>query len=375
MKIGLVKEIKSKENRVGLTPDGIAVLVAKGHQVFVEQAAGLGSGFSDQAYLAAGAQIVSTEQAWANDLVVKVKEPIEAEYAYLKQQIVFTYFHLAGVPRALTEALLAGKTTAVAYETLENEQGRLPLLAPMSAVAGNMAVQMGCHYLASCNGGKGVLLGSVLGKRHGNVLIIGDGVVGSHAASTAAGLGANVMVAGLFPENAARLQREISVDIGFIISEPATIAEHVRNADLVVGAVLTHGARAAHVVTEAMVKTMQPGSVIVDVSIDQGGCIETAHVTTHDHPVYEKHGVLHYCVGNMPGAYPRTSTMALTDATFPYVLKLANLGLAALLRDSGFAKALNTHQGFITCEPVAEALNLQTLYQAFPAGFAASERI
>lgn len=366
MKVGLIKEIKSEEYRVGLTPAGVATLVAQGHQVSVETSAGLGSGFSDQDYRQAGADIVSVEQAWDNELVIKVKEPIADEYPFLKQQIVFTYFHLAGVPKALTDALLSGKTTAVAYETLEDPQGRLPLLAPMSAVAGNMAVQMGCHYLARCNGGKGVMLGSVLSKRHGNVLIIGDGVVGSHAARTAIGLGANVTVAGLFPENAARLQREISSDIDFIVSEPATIAEHVRKADLVVGAVLIHGARAAHVVTEAMVQTMQPGSVVVDVSIDQGGCIETAHATTHVAPIYEKYGVIHYCVSNMPGAFPRTSTMALTDATFPYVQKLANQGLAALSRDPGFAKALNTHQGFITCQPVAEALSLADRYQAYP---------
>lgn len=365
MKVGLIKEIKSEEYRVGLTPEGVAALVARGHDVSVETSAGLGSGFGDQDYQRVGADIVSVEQAWDRELVIKVKEPIAAEYQYLKQQIVFTYFHLAGVPKALTEALLSGKTTAVAYETLEDQQGRLPLLAPMSAVAGNMAVQMGCHYLARCNGGKGVMLGSVLGKRHGNVLIIGDGVVGSHAARTAVGLGANVTVAGLFPENAARLQREISPEIGFIISDPVTIAEHVKNADLVVGAVLIHGARAAHVVTEKMVQTMQPGSVIVDVSIDQGGCIETAHATTHLAPVYEKHGVIHYCVSNMPGAFPRTATMALTDATFPYVLKLADQGLAALSREPGFAKALNTHQGFITCQPAAEALSLADQYKPY----------
>lgn len=371
MKLGLIKEIKSKENRVGLTPMGVAALIARGHQVFVEQSAGVGSGFNDQAYSQAGAKIVTTEQAWDNDLVIKVKEPIASEYQYLKQQIVFTFFHLAGVSLGLTEALLAGQTSAVAYETLEDEQGRLPLLAPMSAVAGNMAVQMGAHYLASYHGGKGVMLGSVLGKRHGHVFIIGDGVVGSHAARTAYSLGANVTVAGLFTENAKRLQSEISNDIRFVISEPATIAEHVRHADLVVGAVLTHGARAAHVVTESMVKSMQPGSVIVDVSIDQGGCIETAHVTSHDAPVYEKHGVLHYCVGNMPGAYPRTSTLALTDATLPYVLKLADKGLLALEQEPGFAKALNTHMGFITCEPVAAVFAMQDRCRTFPDDFLA----
>ena len=239
----------------------------------------------------------------------------------------------------------------------------------MSAVAGNMAVQMGCHYLAAHNGGKGVMLGSVLGKRYGKVLIIGDGVVGSHAASTAIGLGANVTVAGLFPESAARLKREISTDIDFIISTPEAIAAQLVDTDLLVGAVLVHGARATHVITEAMVKTLQPGSVLVDVSIDQGGCIETAHATTHDQPVYRKHDVIHYCVSNMPGAYPRTSTQALTTATFPYVQKLADHGLQALSSDSGFAKALNTYQGHITYRPVAEAYAALDRYQELPASF------
>ena len=369
MQVGLIKEIKTKENRVGLTPQGAAALIAGGHSVFVEQGAGVGSGFYDQAYREAGATIVGTEQAWDQELVVKVKEPIESEYRYLKQQIVFTFFHLAGVPLALTETLLNSKTSAVAYETLENGEGRLPLLAPMSAVAGNMAVQMGSHYLAACNGGKGVMLGSVLGRRHGHVFIIGDGVVGSHAARTAIGLGANVTVAGLYPEHAERLHREISSEIDFVVSESDTIAEYVRTADLVVGAVLMHGARAAHVVSEQMVQSMQAGSVIVDVSIDQGGCVETAHVTTHEAPVYEKHGVIHYCVGNMPGAYPRTSTLALTDATLPYVLKLADKGLLALLDDPGFTKALNTYQGYITCKPVADAYSMQDRFRVFPDAF------
>lgn len=369
MQIGLIKEIKTKENRVGLTPKGIAKLIARGHRVFVEQGAGIGSGFSDQSYQAAGAEIVNTEQAWDTELVVKVKEPIESEYRYLKHQIVFTFFHLAGAPFALTETLLHAKTSAVAYETLEAGNGLLPLLAPMSAVAGDMAVLMGAHYLAACNGGKGVLLGSVMGRRHGKVFIIGDGVVGSHAAHTAVGLGANVTVAGLFPENANRLKREISNSINYVISNPAAIAEQVREADLVIGAVLMHGARAAHVVTEAMVRSMQPGSVIVDVSIDQGGCIETSRMTTHEAPVFEKHGVLHYCVGNMPGAYPRTSTMALTDATLPYLLKLADKGIAAFAQDRGLAKALNTYQGYITCKPVAETYAMAERFRRFPDDF------
>ena len=363
MKIGLIKEIKTKENRVGLTPAGVTALVAQAHQVFVEQGAGIGSGFSDEDYKQAGAEIVSTAAAWDKALVVKVKEPVAAEYSFLKQQIVFTYFHLAGVPWELTEALLAGKTSAVAYETLEDANGRLPLLAPMSAVAGNMAVQMGSHYLAAYHGGKGIMLGSVLGKRYGKVLIIGDGVVGSHAAATAIGLGANVSVVGLFPENGKRLQQEISADIKYILSTPEAIAAELPDTDLLVGAVLVHGARAQHLVTEAMIKTMQPGSVAVDVSIDQGGCIETAHATTHDQPIYVKDGVIHYCVSNMPGAYPRTSTLALTDATLPYVLKLADQGLAALKADPGFGKALNTYEGYITYKPVADAFGLPERYK------------
>ena len=369
MKIGLIKEIKSNENRVGLTPNDVVILTDHGHQVYVEQGAGMGSGFADQLYQQAGASLVSTAQAWDKELVIKVKEPVAAEYDYLQQQIVFTYFHLAGVPWELTEALLNGKTSAVAYETLEDANGRLPLLAPMSAVAGNMAVQMGCYYLAAHNGGKGMMLGSVLGKRYGKVLILGDGVVGSHAAKTAIGLGANVSVAGLLPENGIRLRREISEEISFFISDPAAIAEQLLDTDLLIGAVLAHGARAEHVVSEAMVKTMQPGSVLVDVSIDQGGCIETAKATTHVDPVYRLHEVIHYCVSNMPGAYPRTSTLALSAATLPYVLKLADHGLQALAADPGFAKALNTHQGYITCRPVAAAFGLMERYREFAGSY------
>jgi alanine dehydrogenase len=232
-----------------------------------------------------------------------------------------------------------------------------------------MAVQMGCYYLAAHNGGKGVMLGSVLGKPYGKVLIIGDGVVGSHAARTAIGLGANVTVVGLFPENAARLQHEISPAIQYILSDPVAIAKQLLDTDLLVSAVLVHGARAAHLVTTEMVKSMQAGSVLVDVSIDQGGCIETAHATSHDQPVYTEYGVIHYCVSNMPGAYPRTSTEALTTATLPYVHKLAEHGLQALTNDPGFAKALNTYQGYITYKPVAEALGLKDQYRDIPANF------
>lgn len=366
MKIGIPKEIKNKENRVALTPDGAAALVTAGHYVVVETSAGIGSGFSDAEFIQAGAVIGSTAEAWDADLIVKVKEPMEAEYPYLRDQIVFTFFHLAGVPRSLTETLLERGTTAVAYETLEDEQGRLPLLAPMSAVAGNMAALVGAYYLAKFNGGRGVQLGTVLGERHGKVVIIGDGVVGYHAAKSAYGLGANVFVAGIDAEKGERMRRDIGA-VEFFLSSPEAIARHVRDADLVVGGVLRHGAKAEYVVTESMVESMPPGSVIVDVSIDQGGCVETSRPTTHSDPVYEKHGVIHYCVTNMPGAYPRTSTLALASATFPYVAKLADRGLAALREEAGLAKAVNTYRGYLTCKPVAEVFGLMARYEGFAA--------
>ena len=364
MKIGIPKEIKNKENRVALTPDRVARLVAAGHELLVEAGAGLGSGFADQEYRTAGARLVSTAEAWNADLVLKVKEPEPSEYPYLGEQIVFTFFHLAGVPRALTETLLERGTTAVAYETLEDAHGRLPILAPMSAVAGNMAALVGAYYLAKTQGGKGVQLGTVLGQRHGKVVIIGDGVVGFHAAKSAYGLGAEVWVAGLDAAKGEWLRREIG-EIRFFFSTPDSIAEAVRDADLVIGGVLRHGAKADYVVTEAMVASMPKGSVIVDVSIDQGGCVETSKPTSHSDPVYEKHGVIHYCVTNMPGAYPRTSTLALTAATFPYVEKLATRGLEALREEPGFAKAVNAYRGFLTLKPVAEAFGLVARYKDF----------
>jgi alanine dehydrogenase len=331
----------------------------------VQAGAGIGSGFADADYLEAGASICKVEEAWDTNLVIKVKEPLETEYGFLKNQMLFTFFHLAGVARALTESLLERNTAAIAYETLEDGAGRLPLLAPMSAVAGNMAALMGAYYLARTHGGKGVQLGEVLDTRHGKVLIIGDGVVASHAARTARGLGAAIFVAGLDPMKGESMRREIAADVEFFISETDAIARHVRDADLVVGAVLRHGAKADYVVSERMVQSMQPGSVVVDVSIDQGGCIETSRPTSHSDPVYEKHGVIHYCVTNMPGAYPRTSTLALTQATLPYVVRLAEKGMDALREDPGFGKALNAYRGFITCKPAAKALNLMDRYRDF----------
>lgn len=356
MRIGVVKEIKIRENRVALTPRGTQALVVRSHQVQIEQGAGLGSGFSDEEYRQAGGQIVSIAEAWASDLVLKVKEPMASEYRYLKQQIVFTYFHLAGVTPLLTETLLAKRTTAIAYETIEDVGGGLPLLAPMSAVAGSMAVTIGNYYLARFNDGKGMLLAKLFDEHFGKVVVVGDGVVGLHAARVACGLGAQVYLCGLHPERQDALEAFVSSNLNFVVSTADNIGAELGDADLLIGAVLQRGGRAPCLVSEAMVKKMQPGSVIVDVSIDQGGCIETMHPTTHDDPVYEKHGVIHYGVTNMPGAYPRLSTLALTRATLPYVLKLADGGLAALDDDPGFALGLNTHEGKITCEAVAQAL-------------------
>jgi alanine dehydrogenase len=365
MNIGVLKEIKEKENRVALTPDGTRALTQAGHSIRVQRGAGDGSGFTDTDYALAGAELVDAETAWDTELVLKVKEPVAREYEYLREQLVFTYFHLAGVAPALTDALLAHKTTAIAYETVEDEQGKLPLLAPMSAVAGNMAVTMGNYYLARFNHGKGMLLGRLFNKRYGKIVIIGDGVVGRHSARVANGMGANVYIAGRHPDRVPALHAEISGDINFVLSEPGNIAAELADADLVVGAVLRRGARAPHVVTEAMVQTMQPGSVIVDVSIDQGGCVETARPTTHSEPVYEKHGVIHYCVTNMPGAYPRLATLALTQATLPYARRLADNGLEALRTDQDFARGVNTHAGRITCKAVAEALGRMESFSKF----------
>jgi len=363
MRIGLPKEIKDQEGRVALTPEAVRQFVAAGHAVRVETGAGLGAGFPDTEYQAAGARLVSVAEAWASELVIKVKEPLEAEYGYLQQQLLFTFLHLSGVPRALTETLLARGTSALAYETLEDAQGRLPLLAPMSAVAGNMAALVGAYYLGRTHGGKGVQLGQVLGVRHGRALVIGDGVVAHHAARSAHGLGAEVVMAGLDPAKGERYAAELGEGFRFIASSPEAISRELPDADLVVGAVLRRGAKADYVVTREQVKRLQPGSVVVDVSIDQGGCIETSRPTSHSHPLFVEHDVIHYCVTNMPGAYPRTATMALSEAVLPYALRLANAGLAALTGDPGFAKALNTHAGYLTLRTVAEDLGLLDRYR------------
>lgn len=365
MIIGVVKEIKDRENRVALTPEGVTMLVQNDHAVRIESGAGAGAGFSDNDYKAAGARLTSTADAWDADLVLKVKEPQALEYQYLQENILFTYLHLAGVPIDLTRALLRAKTTAIAYETVADEANRFPLLAPMSAIAGNMAVIIGSYYLARVNGGKGVQLGHILEVRHGKVMVLGDGVVGQHAALAADSLGANVY---LFGRSRKKYQARTVMrpnEIMFVESVQDNIREHIKNADLVIGAVLIPGARAPRLVTEEMVMHMQPGSVLVDVSIDQGGCMETSRPTTHSDPVYVRHGVIHYCVSNMPGAYPRTATQSLTHATLPYVMKLARHGLPALRDDPGFGKGVNTCNGFITCRQVADALGLQSQFREF----------
>lgn len=364
MRIGVPKEIKDREHRVALTPDGARQLVEQGHEIMIQSQAGLGSGFHDEEYLAVGTKVVSLDQAWDVDLVLKVKEPLEPEYKFLGRQILFTYLHLSGVASSLTETLLTAGTTAIAYETVEDHLGRLPLLEPMSAVAGTMAITVGSHYLAHVNGGKGTLLGMLLGKRNGKVLVIGEGIVGRHAARAALALGATVCVAGLFEERIPTLKKAIGENFEFILSAPENLAEVTCTVDLIVGAVLLPGAKAPSVVSESMVRAMEPGSVIVDVSIDQGGCIATSRPTSHSDPIFIQHGIIHYCVTNMPGAYPHTSTIALNRATLPYAMVLANEGLESLRKDSGFAKGVNVHQGKITCRAVAEALDKLDRYRA-----------
>lgn len=364
MKIGLVKETKDREDRIALTPAGAALLVSDGHQLRVEAGAGVGAGYADVAYADAGAELVGAAEAWANDLVLKVKEPLAAEYRRLDGQILFTFLHLSAAPRQLTEALLASGTTAIAYETVTDADGRLPLLAPMSAVAGSMAVTMGNAYLARINGGKGTLLSKLLGQRQGQVVIVGDGVVGQHAAIAATGMGAHVSIGGLVAARGKQLRAQISDQLEYFVSTPASVAARLRTADLVIGAVLVRGARAPHVISADMVRTLQPGSVIVDVSIDQGGCVETSRPTSHSDPVFVQHGVIHYCVTNMPGAYPHTATEALTNATFSYVRRLADGGVGALHDDPGLANGLNTLAGRITYKSVAEALDMRGRYRS-----------
>ncbi len=356
--VGVPKEIKTAEHRVALTPDGVREFERHGINVFVETGAGVGASIYDDDYRAAGADIVPTAaDAWSQQMVVKVKEPKEEEFGFLRQDLtLFTYLHLAAYPD-VARALIAADTTSIAYETVQLDNGALPLLAPMSEVAGRLAPQMGAHFLERHNGGRGVLMGGAPGVRPARVVVLGAGNVGWNAAWIAAGMEAEVV---LIDKNLDRLRWVDQIHKGRIMtlaSNRGAIERSVADADLVIGAVLVAGGRAPVVVSEDMVRGMKPQSVIVDVAIDQGGCIETIRETTHDEPVYEMHGVIHYAVGNMPGAVPHTSTYALTNATLPYQLDVALLGAGGAARqDPAIALGVNTANGHVTNEPVAEFL-------------------
>jgi alanine dehydrogenase len=359
--IGIPKEIKTREYRVGMAPAGVRSLTSRGHTVLVERAAGEGSGIVDAEYEAQGATIVGTAaDAWSADMVVKVKEPLEREYGFFRPGLVlYTYLHLAA-ERELTHHLARSGVSAVAYETIQLDDGSLPLLKPMSEVAGRMAVQVGATCLERERGGKGVLLGGVPGTRRGRVVILGGGVVGRNAATIAIGMGAQVTVLDVRAETMAYLEDVFGGAIETLYSNPTHIEETVARADLVIGAVLVTGAAAPKLVHTELVAQMQKGSVIVDVAVDQGGCIETCRPTDHDHPTYEVHGVVHYCVPNMPGAVPQTSTGALTNVTIPYAVKIANEGLAAAAQsDRALRLGVNTFGGHVTYEPVARAHGLE----------------
>jgi alanine dehydrogenase len=358
--VGVPKEIKPQEFRVGMTPAGVDALVRHGHQVLVEQGAGIGSGFHDDAYQAVGARLVTVETAWEADMVVKVKEPMEQEYEFFQPgQAIFTYFHLAPEPE-LTGALVKKKVVAIAYETVELADGSLPLLTPMSEVAGRMSIQVGAAFLEKPHQGKGILLGGVPGVPPAHVVIIGGGMVGTSALKRAVGMGARVTIIDANLNRLRYLDDVFHGQIETLASNRFNIASSVKSADLLIGGVLIHGARAPKLVTEDMVASMEKGSVIVDVAIDQGGCIETIdRYTTHHDPVYTKHGVVHYAVANMPGAVPRTSTLALTNATLPYALALANKGWKqAAAEDPALARGVNVVDGKITYAAVAEAHGL-----------------
>jgi alanine dehydrogenase len=357
MIIGVPREVKDHETRVGITPAGVKALTEAGHQVLVEQHAGQQSSFTDDDYQTVGAEIVgAAADLWrASEMIVKVKEPIEKEYPHFRDGLVlFTYLHLAPL-RELTDRLLAKGVTGIAYETVKDRLGALPLLTPMSEVAGRLSVQIGAAYLEKEHGGRGVLLGGVPGVPPGNVCIIGGGIVGTNAAKMALGLGAKVTLVDLNLNRLRELDDIFNGRVFTLASNSYNIERAASEADLLIGGVLIPGAAAPKIVTRTMVSRMKKGAVIVDVAIDQGGCIETARPTTHSHPSYEVDGVVHYCVTNMPAAVPNTSTLALTNATFPYVLKLANLGAeAALKSDPGFAEGLNTYKGKLTYKAVAE---------------------
>ncbi|MFZ3130859.1 MAG: alanine dehydrogenase [Desulfosporosinus sp.] len=362
MLIGIPKELKNNESRVAITPAGVYALTLSGHQVGVEKSAGEGSGISDQEYSEAGALMLdSVEEVWNADMIIKVKEPLATEYVYFKpQQILLTFLHLANEPE-LTKVLMEKEVVGIAYETIQLDNGSLPLLIPMSEVAGRMAIQIGAQLLEKPYGGRGILLGGVPGVTPANVTIIGGGIVGTNAARMASGLGAGVTIIEKSAQRLRELDAAFNGRVRTLMSNPYNIARSVAKADLLVGAVLIPGARAPHLVTEEMVKTMTPGSVIVDVAIDQGGNIATTdRVTTHSNPTYVKHGVVHYSVANIPGAVARTSTYALTNVTLEYVLEIANNGyLKAIQKNRSLRKGVNVVNGKLTYKAVAEALNIE----------------
>lgn len=358
MIIGIPKEIKNNENRVGMTPSGVKELVKHGHKVYVQHTAGEGSGFADDEYVKAGAEILPTIEATyaAADMIVKVKEPIEPEYKLVKKgQLLFTYFHFAS-DRELTVAMVESGATCIAYETVVGPQGGLPLLIPMSEVAGRMSVQEGCRFLEKPQGGRGVLLGGVPGVKPAKVLVLGGGVVGRNAALMAAGLGADVTITDISLPTLRHLAEVMPKNVKTLFSSRHNIEQELPSTDLVIGSVLIPGAKAPKLITADMLPMMRKGSVIVDVAIDQGGCFETSHATTHSAPTYEVDGIIHYAVANIPGAVPYTSTMALTNATLPYTLRLADMGWRdACKADKGLADGINIVDGKITFEAVAEA--------------------
>ncbi len=362
MIIGIPKEIKNNENRIALTPAGVDHLIRAGHKVIVEKEAGYGSGFINEEYQNHGAELIdSAKDVWDKaDMIMKVKEPLPSEYQYFRENLIlFTYLHLAP-ELELTKALMENKVTAIAYETIQLDNGALPLLTPMSEVAGRMSVQIGAQFLEKPHAGKGVLLGGIPGVPAGNVVIIGGGVVGTNAAKMAIGLGATVTLLDVNPDRLRQLDDIFGGRLRTVMSNPYNIREAVKNADLLVGAVLIPGRRAPRLVTEEMVEHMEPGSVIVDVAIDQGGSIETIdRVTTHSDPIYVKHGVVHYAVANMPGAVPRTSTIGLTNVTVPYAVQIASKGVTKAISESRpLARGVNVIGSHVTYQAVAESLQL-----------------
>lgn len=361
MRIGIPKEIKNNENRVAMSPSGVVTLRKGGHEVYIETGAGLGSGFTDAIYEQAGAMITSSaKEAWEQEMVMKVKEPLPEEYDYFYEGLIlFTFLHLAA-ELELTKALIDKKVVGVAYETVQLEDKSLPLLAPMSEVAGYMATQLGAQYLEKSNGGKGVLLAGIPGVKRGKVTVIGGGVVGTNAAKIALGLGAEVSILELNSTRLRQLNELFGASVNTIMSNPLNVHEEVANSDLVIGSVLIPGAKAPVLVTEEMVKDMPAGSVMVDVAIDQGGNFATSdRITSHDAPTFTKHGVVHYTVANIPGAVPRTGTLGLTNVTVPYALQIANKGYKQACQDNAaLLKGLNTIDGNVTSEGVAESLDL-----------------